>query len=78
VKELCEGDGLNNETEDPLDKIPASALKMAKVAQTVSTISAQDLARALTLQEGDANIARARLHALQKLLTEAERYLSGD
>lgn len=75
VKELCEGNDLENDQDDPLDKLPAAALKMAKVTQTVSTTSPQDLARALMQQEGDAAVARARLQALRNLIAEAERYL---
>ncbi len=78
VKEICEGNGLETESDDSLDKLPAAAVKIAKVTQTLSTTSAQDLARALMHQEGDAAIARARLLALQKLITEAERYLVTD
>jgi hypothetical protein len=40
------------------------------------TESAQDLAQAMMRQEGDANLARARLQAMPKLLTEAERFLT--
>jgi hypothetical protein len=75
VKELCEGGGIENDVNDPLEKIPATALKMAKVTQSINTTSAQDFARALIQQEGDAAIARARLQALRKLIAEAERYL---
>jgi len=38
----------------------------------------QDIARALMQQEGDIAIARARLQALQKLLSEADRYLNNE
>ena len=65
VKELCEGDRSGDRTDDLLDKLPAAAVKMAKATQTISTTSAQDLARALMQQEGDAAIARARLQALR-------------
>jgi hypothetical protein len=75
VKELCEGGGIENDVNDPLEKIPATALKMAKVTQSINSTSAQDFARALIHQEGDTSIARARLQALRKLITEAERYL---
>ena len=75
VKELCEGNGLESDQDDLLDKLPAVAVKMAKVTQTVSTTSPQDLARALMQQEGDAVVARARLQALRNLIAEAERYL---
>ncbi|MEP7293495.1 MAG: hypothetical protein ABI835_17045, partial [Chloroflexota bacterium] len=75
VKELCEGNGLEMDPDDPLDKLPASAVKMAKATQTVSTTAPQDLAHALMQQVGDAAVARARLQALRNLIAEAERYL---
>src|SRR5690606_562004 len=71
VKELCEGSGLETNEDSVLDKLPAAAVKMAKVTQVVSALSAQDVARALIQQEGDVGIAHARLQALQKLLSEA-------
>jgi hypothetical protein len=51
---------------------------MAKVTQTISATTPQELARALMRQEGDASIARARLQAMRRLLGEAERYLTAD
>jgi hypothetical protein len=36
----------------------------------------EDLARALLKQEGDSSLARARLQAMRKLLSDAERYLT--
>jgi hypothetical protein len=78
VRELCEGSGLEADEATELDKVPAAAIKMAKVTQVISRLTAQDLARALIQQEGDAAIAQARLQALQKLLAEAQRYLKAD
>src|SRR5262249_7948946 len=74
VKELCEGD-LHEDAEDEVDKIPAPAVKIAKTAQSVTSISPEDIARALVRQEGDTGLARARLQAMQKLLMDAELYL---
>ncbi len=77
VKELCAGDGLDSRNEnDDIEHLPTSAIKLAKIAQASNTTSAQDLAQAMIRQEGDANLARARLQAMRKLLTEAERYLT--
>ena len=77
VKELCAGDGLDAGNEsDEVEHLPASAIKLAKIAQVSNTTTAQDLAQAMMRQEGDANLARARLQAMRKLLTEAERYLT--
>ncbi len=74
VKELCEGD-LDENRDDEQEKIPAPALKIAKAAQTTTVAAPQDIARALIRQEGDTGLARARLQALRKLLTDVERYL---
>jgi hypothetical protein len=79
VKELCAGDWLDAaDRDDEVEHLPASAVKLAKITQASSTTSAQDLAQAMLRQEGDASLARARLQAMRKLLTEAERYLTGD
>jgi hypothetical protein len=78
VKEICEGKDLDGNQDDLLDKLPAAAIKLAKMTQSVSTTAAQDLARALMKQEGDAAVAVARLQALRNLLTEAERFLTRD
>ena len=75
VKELCEGDNSGESTNDLFDKLPAVAVKLARATQNISMTSAQDLARALMQQEGDAAVARARLQALNKLISEAERHL---
>ncbi|NUQ05119.1 MAG: ParB N-terminal domain-containing protein [Anaerolineae bacterium] len=76
VKEICEGDTAHQEKN--MDDVSPSAAKMAKVTQTISATTPQELARALMRQEGDASIARARLQAMQKLLGEAERYLKNE
>lgn len=78
VKELCQRDLTENSDEDPIEKLSATAIKMAKVAQAISVTSPQELARALMRQEGDMNIARARLQAMQKLISDAERYLTSE
>jgi hypothetical protein len=79
VKELCAGDGLDAaDRDDKVEHLPASAVKLAKITQASNTTSAQDLAQAMLRQEGDASLACARLQAMRKLLTEAERYLTGD
>ena len=77
VKELCEGDDTHDPKSDA-DDVSPSAIKVAKATQTVNAMTPQELARALMQQEGDASIARARLQAMRKLLSEAERYLTGD
>ena len=78
IREFCEGDGLDNDNSDPLEKLPAAAVKMARAVQASASTTPQDFARALMKQEGDATIAQARLQAMRKLLTEAERYLAND
>jgi hypothetical protein len=78
VKELCEGEAPSGNQEDDLEKFSPAALKLAKVTQTISATTPQELARALMQQEKDAAIARARLQAMRKLISEAERYLTSD
>jgi hypothetical protein len=75
VKELCEGSDLHIDDKDSSEKLSTIAVKMAKVTKSVSTLTAQDLARALMIQDADPSIARARLQLLQKLIIETERLL---
>ncbi len=75
VKQLCEQD-VNDEPSTPeLAPISKSALQVAKLARGGGEAFAQDLARALLVQEHDVAIARARLVAIRKLIDDAERYL---
>jgi hypothetical protein len=76
IKELCEGDGMNDNNDKLIERLPAAAIKMARLTQTINSLSANDVARALVQQEGDADIAFARLQALQRVLTEALNHLS--
>jgi hypothetical protein len=74
VKELCEGDSIH-ETSYPEDDISPSALKVARVAQAITTTTPQEIARAVLLREGDIVLARARLQAMRRLISEAEQFL---
>lgn len=78
VQELCQGDGLEDVDNDQNQKLPSSAIKMAKATHSVSTTSPQDFALALIQQEGDPNIALVRLQAMRKFISEAERLLTGE
>jgi len=78
VKELCEGGELDTVTEDDLDKPSATAVKMARIAKSIAATSPQDIAQAILRQEGDATIAKAKLQALRRLLSEAEGYLGSE
>ncbi len=75
VKELCEGSDLQSDEENPVEKPPPAAMKMARATQSLGKLTAQDLARALMLQEADPAIARIRLQALKKLIVDTERLL---
>jgi hypothetical protein len=74
VQELCEGNGLMKD-EDVFDKLPASVMKVVRMAQITHTMKPQEMARAFMYVEGDVNMARARLQALRTLLTETEVFL---
>jgi hypothetical protein len=76
VKEVCEDNGMNGNQEEILDTLPAVATKAAKLTQAVKTLSASDIASAMIKQEGDPEIAFARLQALHRILTEALKHLS--
>ena len=78
VKELCDGEDADKDSNDERKDLSPAALKIAKVTQSIQATSPQDLARALMLQEGDAAVAKARLQALRKLVSDAERYLGTD
>jgi len=78
IKELCEGDGLDKDTNDERKDLSPAAIKIAKVTQSIQMTSPQDLARALMLQEGNVAVAKARLQALRKLVGDAEQYLMTD
>jgi hypothetical protein len=78
VKELCEGERNNDTGDDEFERLSPAALKIAKSTQTISNTTPQELARALIRQEGDPSVARARLHAMRKLIAEAERYLTNE
>jgi hypothetical protein len=75
VQELCEGETVEDEKGGG-EQIPAPAKKIAKAAHATHSASPQDIARAFMSQEGDLNLARARIQSLRKLLTEAERFLT--
>ena len=75
VRALCEGGDILVDENDPDDRLPAAALKMARATHGIGATSPQQFAQALLRQEGDANIARARLQSLRQLLVEAERFL---
>lgn len=74
VKEICEGSTDDHQSDD--EQLPSQALRLARIAQISMKTSPQDLARALIQQEGDSSLARARLQAMRKLLSDAEKYLT--
>jgi hypothetical protein len=76
VKEICDSGDADQDEDDERKLLSRSAMKIAKVAQSIQVTSAQEVARAILLQEGDAAVAKARLQALRRLITEAERYLA--
>ena len=75
VKEICESDGTEDDAPEEVYDLPAPAMKMAKVAQSINSTSAQDLAKAMIRLEGDPVFAKARLQAMRRLIAEAETYL---
>jgi hypothetical protein len=74
VQEICESDDTDagNDEDEP---IPARALKMARMLQSIGATTPQDVARALLRQEQDVHLARARIQSMRRLLDEAEQAL---
>jgi hypothetical protein len=78
VKEICEGnvDEVDvNPTEE--ETISQAALRIARATRNSGDMSGADLARALMRQERDADLARARLQMIRRLLDEADKHLQG-
>jgi hypothetical protein len=80
VRDICENGDTEEaeETEDAKSTLPRSAIQIARVARQSGDMSGSDLARALLRQEGDKNIARARLQMMRRLLDDAEQHLSSE
>jgi hypothetical protein len=75
VRDLCQADSVETPEDNPLEKLSASAIKIARIAQSLNTTSAQDLAQALIAQEGNRTVALARLEAFRQLIGEAVQLL---
>jgi ParB-like nuclease domain len=75
VKQLCEQDVNDDRSTPATPPISKPALQIAKLARSGGEVFAQDLARALLIQERDADVALARLVAIRRLIDDAERYL---
>jgi len=73
VQELCSGE--DPSSDDPPEKLPAKAVKMARTLHSANEASAQDVARALLQEEHDVHLARARIRSVVDLLNEVERLL---
>jgi hypothetical protein len=75
VKELCEAGELPNDSDEE-EHLPASAVKVARLTLAFNSTTPQDIAKAILRQEGDSSVAKAKLQALRRLLTEAENLLT--
>lgn len=80
VRDICENGDTEEaeETEDVKSTLPRTAIQIARVARQSGEMRGSDLARALLRQEGDKNIARARLQMMRRLLDDAEQHLSSE
>ncbi|MDX1995671.1 MAG: ParB N-terminal domain-containing protein [bacterium] len=78
VQEICEAGGaVENDPGNGSgeEKIPRTALQIARAARNNSEMSGIDLAKALLHQERDAHLARARLKMMRRWLDEADQHL---
>ncbi|MBZ0283362.1 MAG: hypothetical protein K8L97_21680 [Anaerolineae bacterium] len=80
VRDICEGGNAekSSETEDTEPTLPRTALQIARVARQSGEMTGSDLAKALLHQEGNKDIARARLQTMRRLLDDAEQHLSSE
>lgn len=79
VKDICEGTVEENSTQsDNEESISPAALRIARVTRSSGDMTGADLARALMQQERDANLARARLRMMRRLLDDAEKHLQSE
>jgi hypothetical protein len=76
VMEICEGtfDDTDENAEDEIT-VSQAALRIARATRNSGDMSGEDLARALMRQEGDTNLARARIQIMRRLFDDAERHL---
>lgn len=68
-------DAAGTAKEDPPEPIPAKAVKVARMCQSVASTTPKDVARALLQQEQDVQLARTRIQLMQRLLIDAEKFL---
>jgi len=78
VKEICE-DNVDDVEVNPIEEetISQAALWIARATRNSGDMSGADLARAIMRQEHDANLARARLQMIRRLLDDADKHLQG-
>jgi hypothetical protein len=81
VREICElgvTDDADNAKDESMVSIPRPAMQIAKATRNSNEMSGIDLARALLHQEHDANLARARLQMIRRLVDEADKHLQSE
>ena len=72
VKDLCRP---SEESADDQPDLPKHTRQFVKLMNSMGNSTAEDIARGLLDQEKDADIARARIKNLRRLLDEVETYL---
>lgn len=79
VKDICDG-SIEEDVDKPDNEggISPAALRIARVTRSSGDMTGADLARALMQQERDANLARARLQMMRRLLDDAEKHLQSE
>jgi hypothetical protein len=73
VKEMCHP---TKAIQSNQSELPKHTRQLVKLMKSIGSSTAEDVARGLLEQETDANIARARLSSLKRLLEAAESYLT--
>lgn len=65
----------HEEDNKEVEKLPKHVIQLTRIMKNGNMPDPSTIARALVNQEGNANIARARLQTLRQILQEAENYL---
>ena len=67
VKDLCEA-GVVDDAEDSTSAVPRHTVQLVKLMKSIRSSTPEGLAHYLIEQEQDAEVARARLQSLRRLI----------
>ena len=75
LHDLLDKDHKDDDKDKDVEKLPKHVIQLTRIMRNGNMPDPSAIARALINQEGNTNIARARLQTLRQILQEAENYL---